>query len=73
MERLRLELPLVLEAIDNILVTPADLMRQTLFHKLAIVGFRRLPVLALTVQYLRPGFNRRTLNASGTTIRFFLS
>lgn len=26
-----------------------------------------------TVQYLRPGFSLSTLNASGTTIRFFLS
>ncbi len=25
------------------------------------------------MQYLRPGFNLSTLNASGTTIRFFLS
>jgi hypothetical protein len=29
--------------------------------------------LTFTVQYFRPGFNRRTRKASGTTIRFFLS
>lgn len=30
MEGLRLDLPLLLEAINNILVTPADFVRQTL-------------------------------------------
>lgn len=31
MERLGLDLPLLLKAVNNILVTPADLVRETLY------------------------------------------
>jgi hypothetical protein len=72
MEGLRPDLPLILEAVNNILVAPADFVRETLRldekHRLSS-DFQP----TFTVQYFRPGFNRRTRKASGTTIRFFLS
>jgi len=72
MEGLRPDLPLLLEAINNILVAPANFVREALRldekHQLWSDC-----QLTFTVQYFRPGFNRRTRRASGTTIRFFLS
>jgi hypothetical protein len=72
MEGLRPNLPLLLEAVNNILVAPADFVREALKldekHRLSS-DYQ----LTFTVQYFRPGFNRRTRKASGTTIRFFLS
>ena len=72
MEGLRPDLPLILEAVNNILVAPTDFVREALRldekHRLSSEY-----QLTFTVQYFRPGFNRRTRKASGTTIRFFLS
>ncbi len=72
MEGLRPDLPLLLEAVNYILVAPANFVREAL----KLVESHRLLSnypLTFTVQYFRPGFNRRTRKASGTTIRFFLS
>ena len=74
-EGLSLDLPLLLEAVNNILVSPTNLVRQPLQSE----GQHTDPEttaqtgLTLTVQYLRPGFNRSTLRASGTTMRFLRS
>jgi hypothetical protein len=72
MKSLRPDLPLILEAVNNILVAPPDFVRKALRldekHRLS-----NDYQLTFTVQYFRPGFNRRTRKASGTTIRFFLS
>jgi hypothetical protein len=72
MEGLRPNLPLLFKAVNNIFVAPADFVREALRldekHRLSS-GYQ----LTFTVQYFRPGFNRRTRKASGTTIRFFLS
>ena len=72
MEGFRPNLPLILEAVNNILVAPADFVREALKqdekHRLSSDH-----QLTFTVQYFRPGFSRRTRKASGTTIRFFLS
>ncbi len=73
MKGLRPDLPLLLEAVNNILVTPANFVREALRldEKPQLLGDYHQ--LTFTVQYFRPGFNRRTRKASGTTIRFFLS
>lgn len=74
MERLRLDLPLLLKAVNDVLVTPAHLVRETLSGKGKYREYGEIVRrLTLTVQYFLPGFNRKTLNASGTTMRFFLS
>jgi hypothetical protein len=72
MEGLRSDLPLLLKAVNNILVAPANFMREALKldEKQQLWNDCQL---TFTVQYFRPGFNRRTRKASGTTIRFFLS
>ena len=72
MEGLCPDLPLLLEPVNNVLVAPANFVGEALRldekHHLRSDG-----QLTFTVQYFRPGFNRRTRKASGTTIRFFLS
>ena len=78
MEGLGLNLPLLLQTVDNVLVAPTNLVGQTLPHDWEHVGSFLMKVQSmirrtLTVQYFRPGFNRNTRSASGTTIRFFLS
>ena len=76
MEGLGLELPLLLKTINNILVTPTNLVRQSLINGMLIDVFvvhPRYDFHTLTVQYFLPGFSFKTLRASGTTMRFFLS
>lgn len=76
MEGLSLNLPLLLQTVNNVLVAPANLVGQTLQSKpvcwLVFIAYQSMR-RTFTVQYFRPGFNRSTLRASGTTMRFFLS
>ena len=76
MECLSLDLPLLFKAINNVLVSPSDLMRKTLennHQRHGPNGDQEKVVLTFTVQYFRPGFNLNTRRAAGTTMRFFLS
>ena len=76
MEGLSLNLPLLLKAINHILVAPANLMGETLHRNKCQVNVDMMENSCdntLTVQYFLPGFSLSTRRASGTTIRFFLS
>ena len=72
-----LDLPLLLQTVDDVLVAPANFVGQTLQQHIArqFVPLRESEMTrrTFTVQYFRPGFNRNTLRASGTTMRFLRS
>ena len=75
-EGLGLDLPLLLQAVNNVLVTPANLVGETLRRRAEFASDQPKhgdDKRTLTVQYFRPGFNRNTLRASGTTMRFLRS
>jgi hypothetical protein len=74
-EGLGLDLPLLLEAVDDVLIAPTDLVREALLRSLSqqCAEADESGPITLTVQYLRPGFRRRTRRASGTTMRFLRS
>ena len=70
---LGLDLPLLFETIHNILISPANLVRQALRNRQIDESRVAGGYLTFTVQYFLPGFNLSTRRASGTTILFFLS
>jgi hypothetical protein len=70
------DLALLLQAINNILVAPSNLMGQSLHTSMGSVtrGFiLDVEGFTFTVQYFLPGLSLRTRNASGTTILFLRS
>ena len=76
MEGSGLDFSLFLETVNNISVRPSDFVRQSLWNG-AYCQSRRTrrgnAKRTLMVQNFRPGFNRRTRSAEGTTIFFFRS
>lgn len=81
-ERSGLDLPLLLEAVDDVAVRPAELVRDALWTTTSwsavgktssVRSKKAAAALTLMAQYLRPGFRRRTRSAEGTTTFFLRS